>query len=506
MTQASPEISARQAGVLAAAVGKTYGTRRALRGVDFTVGPGEVHALLGANGAGKSTMLKIMTGAVEPDAGSQISINGQALYPGRGFGVRTAQELGLRVLHQEAPLLETLTVAENIGLSHGFRPRNGIISWARLNEYTRELLADYEIDVAPNIRVGRLTGAVRASLGLAMTLGQTGAGPRTLILDEATAMLSTTDGDRFLERVRHAADQGASVVFVTHRLHEVEMIADQVTVLRDGDVVHTGPVAEIHPRELVKQIVGTEQVHVAPRRLTQTAVTEEPSLVVEDLVADGVAGVKFQVRPGEIVGLSGRTSSGAAALAAIIGGAAPWKSGQMRQFGRIVKPGSRQAIERGCAYLPADRLRLSGDPSLSLADNMVLPRTRRYWGRKHLEQQEVHSSLDRLSVQPADPWRPLGVLSGGNQQRVLLAKWLLTDPRLIVLDEPTFGVDVRAAEIINRQITELAASGATVVVASGDADQLLALCTRVLVMIDGAIVDELTDERINREELNLAIQ
>ncbi|MDZ8274832.1 sugar ABC transporter ATP-binding protein [Microbacterium aquimaris] len=504
MTTSTAAPIMRRSGVLAAGVSKTYGAVRALDGVDFSVSSGEVHALLGANGAGKSTLLKVITGAVEPDDDSLVTINGEVLYPGRGLGVRSPREMGLRVLHQEAPLLEDLTVAENIGLAHGFALSAGMISRRRMREHADQLLAEYDVEIASGCQVRTLSGAERASLGLAITLGHVGDGPRTLILDEATAMLSTAEGDRFLTRVRHAANQGASVVFVTHRLHEVEMIADRVTVLRGGRLVHTGQTSDIDREGLVRSMIGSDRLDlgVAPAR---TRVVEgEQVLEVSDLVADGVDHVSLSVRAGEVVGLSGRTSSGASRLAALIGGAQRWSSGEMRQFGRKVKPGSRAAIARGCAYLPADRLGLSGDPRLSLADNMVLPRTSEYWGRLELEKRDVLGALGDLSVEPSEPWRPLAALSGGNQQRVLLGKWLLTEPRLLVLEEPTFGVDVHAADIINRRIRDLADAGRAVLVASGDADQLLAVCSRVLIMRDGRIVDELSGARINREELNLA--
>lgn len=501
-------------------ISKSFPSVQALRGVDLTVERGQVHALLGENGSGKSTLVKVLAGVYEPDAGS-ITIAGE-----RRSSLGTpaaAHELGIRVVHQEAPLVDTLRVVECVALFHGYPTGQfARVRWRRLLRQTAALFDEVGIAVEPKRMASTLTPAERALVSLAIALGGVGGQTRILVLDEATAALPQSDADILLERVASLAADGLPVLMVTHRLSELR-VADQVTVLRDGIVVHRGPAAGASEELLVEKMVGNPKLM---RRGTDSAEADADSVVrlwtaarrqeprrreslapggleVANLAADLLRDVSFSVGRGEIVGVAGLRDSGIGELPLVLAGAVERSGGEIAIDGvrlpRRLTP--RAARDAGIILVPADRLHEGGVRSLTLAENIVLPETPRYWHRPRLQRGVVKAVIDELDVRPRDGDAMFGQLSGGNQQKALFGKWLLLRPSVLVLDDATYGVDPGARRRIFQIIRGAAAEGVSVLLFSTEPEQLVATCSRVLVLRDGAVAGELAGTTLDLETL-----
>lgn len=508
-----PRLSAR--GVSVTLSGNTV-----LRSADLQVSAGEIVGLLGANGSGKSTMVKVLTGVYQSDEGAQLEVNGKAVSLD-GYGPLRAHELGVRVVHQEAPIIPNMTIADMVGLQLGFPVAGPWIRQRELEERAGAVLEDSDVRIDPRRSALSMTAAERAMVSLAIVLGDVRPADATLILDEASASLSTTDAARFLERVRDRAREGLAVLMVTHRLPEVHEYCARAVVLRDGAVVDEQRASEFDDRELVRAMSGPAadppaRVAAASSRITSNHAASERNgsngqvegqalLTVENLAGEGVAGIDLEIAPGEIVGVTGRSDGGAAQLLRLIAGIEPRHRGTIRtRDGATVAGGPRGSLDAGIVYLSSDRLSEGGVMGMSVFENLVLPRVERFGVFGRGKAAVVAQTMELLDVRPRDPHVRFGSLSGGNQQKVLLGRWLSLEPTLLVLDDPTAGVDPATRERIFALVADLASSGVAVLLRSTEPEQLARLCSRVLVVRDGGLVGTLTGDFVNPEEISLA--
>jgi ABC-type sugar transport system ATPase subunit len=482
---------------------KTFPGLRALSDVDFGVGSGEIVALVGQNGSGKSTLVKILTGIYDADPGARVTFHGQD-----GEGAAGS----VHVIHQDLGLVPQLNTVENLDLGRRHGLGAALPTRAREEiEHAQELLRQFDATFDVTVQVGRLTPAERTIVAIARALDGWSDPRGLLILDEPTAALHSDEVGRLFAAVRHAAARGAGVVFVSHRLDEVMDLADRVVVLRDGRVVADTPVAELDHTELVRLIVGAALEQARPR---DRCAPGEPVLQVRDLAGGTVDGLGLRIREGEVVGVSGILGSGREHVAALLFGAIPRVRGTVAVGGVTLRADDpRAAMRAGAAYVPADRQADGAVMTMRVRENLTLPdlrRLRRRFGRldASAERREAGTWMERIALRPAEPERPLELFSGGNQQKVVLAKWLRNEPRVLLLEEPTQGVDVGAKAAIYELVRDAASHGAAVVMASSDTAELATVCDRVVVMRDGAARIELqgrdlTEERLVIEGLGL---
>ncbi|MBB4663851.1 sugar ABC transporter ATP-binding protein [Conexibacter arvalis] len=525
---------------------KAFPGTLALDGVDLTVGAGEVHALLGANGSGKSTLVKTLTGVYQPDAGT-IDVGDRQL---RAIGSPTeAGELGIAVVHQESPLVDMLTVSECVALFRGYPTTGGRVRWKQLHCETAQLLERFDVRVDPRALAGLLSPAERALVTLAIALDRVSAGLQLLVLDEVTAALPEDQAQTYLERVGELARAGTPVLTVTHRLGELHGLATHVTVLRDGRVVHQDRAGAVDDEALVRLMVGGDPAAAAQAAPAgkagdgagEAGATDVPTataagvptataaggarpaagegarlwtgrrgrggervLAVRALAGEVVRDASFELRAGEIVGVGGLAEAGVAELPQLLSGAARRTGGSIEVDGRPLPPGPdpRAAIDAGLALLPADRLRSGGVASLPVRENVVLPDAGRYWHRRRAERTALRHVIEDLDVRPPSADALFGALSGGNQQKILLAKWLLVGPSVLVLDDPTQGVDPGARATIFSLLRAAAAEGLAVLLFSTELEQLVSMCSRVLVLRDGTVAKQLSGDELTRETVS----
>jgi ribose transport system ATP-binding protein len=498
-----------QSPLVARGVVKAFANVAVLKGVDLAVAPGEIHALLGSNGSGKSTFVKLITGTYSADAGTEITLDGKVF--GADLSPHDARAVGVRTVHQESPLIGQMTVAEHFGLDRGFPTGRGL--WVRrrpLHRMAREALDRVGASIDPGTFAKDLLAAERAQVSLALAMTDIEPGHGLLVLDEATALLPAPDAKPILERVAALAAEGVGVLMVTHRLREVTDYCHNVTVLRDGAVVHNGAVSATNHDELVNAMVGRTAdgaLAVHHERIKRVLDQATPPIVaVRELSGHGIEDVTFDVRPGEILGFAGIVGSGASEVGRMVTGADPADSGTIAIAGRDAprRWTPRAAMDAGICFVPQDRHAEGGVLTLSLADNVSLPRYSHYWRRGAAEREDVEGVITELDVQPPIADKPFAEFSGGNQQKALLGKWLLLDPKVLVLDDPTYGVDPNAREVLLRAVAEVADRGAAVIVISTEPEQLARICDRVLVMRSGRVSAELTGDNINEVEISLA--
>jgi ABC-type sugar transport system ATPase subunit len=470
------------------AVEKSYPGVRALRGVSFALAAGEVLAVVGENGAGKSTLIKVLAGAVGPDAG-RVRIDGHDLPPGRPADARRA---GVAVIYQEFSLVPALTAAENVFLGR----ESGWLGWLdKRGERQRaaELFRRLGMDIDPAAPVRHLTVAQQQVVEIAKALA---ADARILVMDEPTAALTPPEADRLFAIIREVRRQGVGVIYISHRLAEVFAVADRVLVLRDGAQVAVRDIGDVNRDELVELMVGRRIDQEFPPR---TPAIGEPRLVVNDLRrGDAVRGVSFQVRRGEVLGLTGLVGAGRTEVARLIFGADRRDGGTIAVDGeRVDVRTPRDAIRAGIALLTEDRKGQGLILAHPVRDNFALPNLGA-WSRvgvldRRREQAAYRAAADRMRIKAAGPGVAAGTLSGGNQQKVVLAKWLERDCRVVIFDEPTRGIDVGAKYEIYQLIHDLTARGVAVLVISSELPEVLGLADRILVMHGGRITGEVTD-------------
>jgi rhamnose transport system ATP-binding protein len=463
---------------------KSFGGARALRGVDFTLHAGEVHALLGENGAGKSTLIKIVTGAHQPDTGT-ITIAGQ---PVATLTPASAHALGIACIYQQPALFPELTVSENIGLRLETGGALRAIDWSARRSRANELLRRVGAVISADAEVRSLSMPEQQLVEIACAIG---AGARIVIMDEPTASLTQKEQHLLFSVVRELRKSGVGVIYISHRLEEIFALADRVTVLRDGESVGTNAVGDMTETSLIRMMVGREMTHIYP------PVASAPREVVLALrqvgcSASGVRDVSFELRAGEILGLGGLVGAGRTELARILFGITPADSGEIQLGGEAITLRSpREAIAHGIAYVPEDRRRHGVVLELPIEQNMTMAIHRLIfrgaWLRFRAERSLALDYIRDLAVKCSGPTAPGGSLSGGNQQKVSLARWLATKPRVLILDEPTQGVDVGAKSEIHKIIRRLASDGLAVLLISSDLPEVLGMSDRIGVMRGGTL-------------------
>lgn len=490
-----------------AGLSKTFLGQRALDDVHLDVGPGEIHALLGQNGSGKSTVIKILAGYHQPDGGGVASFDGNPLTLGHAGAAHAA---GIRFIHQDLALIPDLSVLDNLAL--GGRYRSGLwISDRREAASARDLLEEWGVPVDPRVPLRELGQAARTMVAIVRAVRDGVHADGLLVLDEPSASLPNHEVEQVFTLVRQLREHGTSVLYVTHRLSEVFELADNVTVLREGRVTGRRPVAGMSHDDLVRMIIGRSIDEFYPAIL---AASNDPILTVEDVGGGSVQTLSLQLRKGEILGIAGLTGSGRESVANLLFGLTERTCGKVLINGREVGSGNpAAAIGRGLALLPADRKGLGSLPELTVRENVTLPAIhagRSRWLSLRVERRDVRAWLRRLAVVPDDPERPLRALSGGNQQRALITRWLRCKSKVFLMDEPTQGVDVSAKVQIYQAIRDAAKDGAGFLVASTDNDELAAICDRVIVMRDGAVAitlegDYLSSDAILKHSMERAV-
>jgi ribose transport system ATP-binding protein len=474
-------------------IAKSFGGVAALEHVDFIVHKGEIHALLGGNGAGKSTILKMLSGVHKPDKG-EIRINGVLL---EEHTPEAARRLGIAMIFQEMSLIPSLSVAQNIFLTREPKGAIGMLDDRTALKEARILLEKIGVNLDPRRRVDNLSSGQRQLTEIAKALSQQAS---VLIMDEPTSTLSSAEIEHlfgFLDRLKKSH---ASIIYVSHRMEEIRRISDRVTVIRNGRNVMTKAVAETTLDSIVEEIVG-RRVGAFERKARTTKPGAEVLRCVNVTAKPRPVEATLTVRAGEIVGIAGLMGSGRTSLAKSIFGLQPIASGEIRLREKAVKISSPpDAVEAGIAMIPEDRLTQGLVLQHSVTDNMTLPvidRNARFgFVQEAKEKALVSQYIKQLQVKTASPQKPVRTLSGGNAQKVVLAKWLATDPLLLILDEPTAGVDIGSKTEIVEIVREFADRGRGVLVISSEPAELLALSDRILVMAGGRVVREISSAEI----------
>ncbi|UPK21333.1 sugar ABC transporter ATP-binding protein [Bradyrhizobium sp. 131] len=489
-------------------VSKSFFSIKALRDVDLTVYAGEIHALMGENGAGKSTLMKILSGAYRPDPGSEIRIDGQPVQISGPLGGRAA---GIAIIYQELSLAPNLSVAENIYLGREVS-RGGLLAREAMQAGVGPILARLGADFTPQTQVANLSMGQRQLVEIARALH---ARSRILIMDEPTTALSAGESERLFALIRQLRAEGLAIIYISHRMDEVYALGDRVTVLRDGTLVGSLDKADIRADTIVRMMVGRDVSSFYKKehdpRNDPNARSGAPVLAAVDIAGGRrVKGCSLAVHAGEVVGLAGLVGAGRTELAHLIIGAAPMISGHVEIDGREVSirtPG--EALDAGIAYLTEDRKALGLFLDMSCLDNInlaVLGRDAKFGGI--LDRDKARDRAKRafagLGIRAANVGVPAGGLSGGNQQKVLLSRLLAIGPKILILDEPTRGVDVGAKSEIYSIIDNLAKSGTAVLVISSDLPEIIGICDRVIVMRAGHIAGQIRRDAtspLNQEEI-----
>ncbi|MBG6143212.1 ribose transport system ATP-binding protein [Labrenzia sp. EL_195] len=489
--------SAPAAIVEAVNISKSFGPVPVLFSVSMDIRPGEVHALIGENGAGKSTLMKILSGFHDPTSG-QIRLDGkQTTLPPNG----AAEKLGIVLIHQELNLAEQMTVEENVFLGREARS-NGFLDRKGMREAVQGLLDEIGLEISPTDRISDLTIAQKQMVEIVKAVSRNA---RILIMDEPTAVLTEEETEVFFRQVEKLKESGVGIVFVSHKLNEVKAIADRITILRDGQWIDTRLSRDLTPDTMAQMMVGRELSDLYPP-MHEADVDAEMVLEVQNLRAPGIDDVSFSLRKGEILGFSGLIGSGRTAVFEAVCGLAPIDSGTIRLFGSETAPLSvARARDAGLAYLTKDRkekgllLDKKMQPNLTL---FALPKfVKNFAIDKKAEESALERAIRRFDVRARDPGITVGKLSGGNQQKLLLAKIMECDPRIVIIDEPTRGIDVGTKQQIYHFIAALAAEGVSVVVISSEMPEIIGICHRVAVMREGRITGILTGDHINENEI-----
>lgn len=484
-------------------ISKSFRAVRALSNVSFNVKPGEVHALVGENGAGKSTLMKILSGVYRMDHGT-IKVEGK---PVEIPDPHAGRQLGIGIIYQELALVPDLTVAENI-LIGGLSRRHGLIDWRDLNRRAGELLAEIGFtQIDPRSRVADLGVAHRQIIEIAKGISEN---VKVLILDEPTAVLAPREVEHLFVVLRRLRDRGVGLVYISHRLDEIFRIADRITVLKDGAVVRTVLPSEIDQEGLIGLMIGRTLGTMFPAR--DRAAGEEV-LRVDGLRAGKIHGVSFAVRAGEVFGISGLVGSGRTELLRAIFGADASESGTVAVAGHVLRVATpRDAVRGGIGLVPENRKDDGLILTMPVRHNITLPSIRQVSDalgiiRRRAETSIAESLVSRLRIKTRNVEAEVADLSGGNQQKVVLAKWLSANCKVLLLDEPTRGVDVGARVEIYGLINDLAASGMAVVVVSSDMMEVIGLCDRIAVMSHGTLTGVLEGREISEENImRLSIQ
>ncbi len=481
-------------------IAKQFGAVQALRGVDLNLYPGEVHALVGENGAGKSTLVKILAGIHRPDSGT-VKVGGEVV---ELRSPTQAQALGIAVVQQEPMMFPDLDVAENVFMGRHPRDRFGRVDWKRMYREVDHLLVSLDVSLSSHTPVQGLSVAEQQLVEIAKALSLQA---RVLVLDEPTAALSSHEVEELFAIVNQLRERGVAVLFVSHRLEEVFTIADRLTVFRDGTHIITAPVSEMNTEEIIKHMVGRELSNLYPKSEAEVG---EVVLEVRQLTRPGAfADVSFQLRRGEILGFSGLVGAGRTEVARVLFGIDRAESGEIWLKGTKVHIRSpQQAMDYGIAYVPEDRHQQGLVMNFSIASNVtlaILQKVSRLGLLDPRREQKIASEYSsQLNVRSAGVEQLVSALSGGNQQKVVLGKWLATNPSVLILDEPTRGIDVGAKAEVHRIISDLAARGLAIILISSELPEVLAMADRVIVLHEGRVTGTFTRSEATQERVMFA--
>jgi rhamnose transport system ATP-binding protein len=490
--QAAPRVELRR-------ISKSFGATAALTDVSMDLRAGEIHALVGENGAGKSTLVKILAGVHQPDSGT-ILLEG---VPTLIHGPAQSRALGIAVVHQEPRLFPDLTVAENVFIGHAPSGLLGSIDWRAMRRAAQALFAELDVQFDVGAPVRGLSMADQQLIEIAKALS-VDAG--SLILDEPTASLSAHEVERLFTIVRRLRDRGVAILFVSHRLDEVFALCDRATVFRDGRHVVTAATNELTTADLIRHMVG-RTVSLFPKVENPIG---EVLLEVSGLTRVGVfRDVGFSVRAGEILGLAGLVGAGRSEVARVLFGIDRRDGGEVRLAGKLVDfAAPSAAMHEGIAYLPEDRHQEGLVLDFTIAQNVTLPILPRLFPRllvsASTERRVAREHTEQFNVRMTGVDQEVGALSGGNQQKVVLAKWLAAGPRVLILDEPTRGIDIGAKVEVHRLISELAASGLAIILISSDLPEVLAMSDRIVVLHEGRVTAEISRDQATQERVMFA--
>ncbi len=484
-------------------VSKTFPGVKALSHVDFTLRSGEIHALMGENGAGKSTLIKVLTGVHEFETG-EIRIDG-AQKPIVNHSPQEAQQNGISTVYQEVNLCPNLTVAENLFI--GREPRKyGLIDWKTMNRKSEELLRGLEIEVPATRMLEECSIAIQQMIAIARAVDMK---CRVLILDEPTSSLDEGEVEKLFGLMRRLKNEGVGIIFVTHFLEQVYEICDRITVLRNGELVGEFETEKLPRVMLVAKMMGKDFDDLADIKSERTTAPREKEPVVE---AEGI-GHQGTIKPfnltvnkGEVVGLTGLLGSGRSELVRAIYGADKADSGTIRVFGKEVKINTPlDAMQAGMAYLPEDRKKDGILADLSVRENIIIAMQAKRGMFRPMSRKEMEDAADNfiqlLQIKTASRETPVKSLSGGNQQKVIMGRWLLTNPRFLILDEPTRGIDIGTKTEIQKLVLRLADEGKAVVFISSEVEEMLRTCSRMAVLRDGKKVGEIEGEDLTQEKI-----
>ena len=479
-------------------VSKAYEGVQALRNVSFDLRAAEVHALVGENGAGKSTLIKIITGAVTPDSG-HLEFDGVAV---KANSPSIAKTFGVAAIYQQPALFPDLSVVENIALGLENSRAWTRVNWTQRRARATELLNQTAAHIDPDRTVATLTMPEQQLVEIARALG---ANAKILIMDEPTASLAEAEVQNLYRVIRNLRDSGVGIIYISHRLEELSVVADRVTVLCDGEVVATRPMKELSVRELISLMVGRELSAVFPKRSVPSG-----DVVLElknfGCAANGVNDINLEVRAGEIVGLAGLVGAGRTELARTIFGLDPSDAGEIRLRGERIRIDSPvEAIKHRIAYLPEDRRRHGVVLDMSVSANITLPSLKRFsknWSLdREMERETAVRTVRRLGIKTPAVFSSVSTLSGGNQQKVALGRWLEIQPSVLILDEPTQGIDVGAKAEIHRLMGELVEKGVAILMISSELPEILGMSDRILVLRHGTIAGTLDREEATQEAI-----
>lgn len=490
-------------------VSKTFPGHRVLDSVSFRIEPGHIHALVGENGSGKSTLIKILAGYYTPDAGTSITVDGSPLL---ASSVHASHKLGLRFVHQHLALVDELSATDNIALEAGYEHgRTGLIDWKATAAKAKAVLAELDVELDVSVPVGELREVERSSIAIARALGRHSGQIRCIALDEPTAALPPGEIDTLKTLIRKVAATGVSVIYVSHRLAEILDLATDLTVLRDGKLIWTGECHDLTRDRLVELIVGPGGLDHRPRdgAAGEYAASSSRSsgFSVRGLRTRELNGVGFDFRAGEIVGVAGLDGSGREELALALGGAIPSTVELRLPSGEVVTQlNPRLAQRAGLALTLANRHNASAVRQFSIAEDITLPSIGSISAvggvvNRESERSTTETWIQRLDVRPARGDALVGTLSGGNQQKAIIAKWLNTKPAAMIYSDPTSGVDVGAKRAIYGLMQEQAAAGVAVLVCSSDLEDLTSVCDRVIVLVAGHVSEQLEGADITESRL-----
>jgi rhamnose transport system ATP-binding protein len=477
---------------------KAFPGTLALDEVHFDLNPGEVHALLGENGAGKSTLIKIISGIYKPDSGRIFFDDRLVTIP----NPQVAQQLGIAAIYQEPTVFPDLNVIENVFMGHQEYDRlTRRIKWKKMYEDTEALLKSLNVALNPKAKVRSLSVAEQQLVEIVKALSIKS---RILIMDEPTSALTLHEVEELFDIIRRLKSSGTSIIYISHRLEEAFVIADRVTVLRDGQYIGTHQVSEVQVDELIRMMIGRTLSDMFPKKDVKKG---EPVLRVEALTKEGrFRDISFELRKGEILGFAGLVGAGRTELARTLFGLENCDAGRIVIEGRQARLSSPSAaLEQGIAYLPEDRQQQGLVLPMNITHNITLPIlgqfTRAGWLDVKQETATAKKHADMLDIRAAGLWQKAMQLSGGNQQKVVLAKWLATNPKVLILDEPTKGIDVGAKAAVHRFMSDLVASGLGIIMISSELLEILGMSDRIIVMCEGRIAAEFDRKEATQEKI-----